>query len=439
MKKVSPQPAKKNYMLGDALKKYKQFFASIKDYTNSIQEDFYYYQNDKKLFIVVLFVHIMLIIEYSCVLLVSSIVAIGYGLVLLFGVCISYIMYGIAISKEKRYIKQNNISFVCPECQSIMTNLPAFECPTCKRVHTQLIPSEYGIFHRKCICGTLIPTMFSNGKDTLQPVCPNCMNKVLNPKFSSICIDIIGQKGVGKFALIKDFYTTLSNSSNIKKITPANEYIQSIINYPLDTMIDNIKNGNKSLDIFLDSDKFNGITKFLHMYIFKNSFQLNDESKLKLRLQNECITNNALIFVIDVFTIESIYLKYGTNTEYINTTQGNNAVIFDHFLSLYRKYRGIEITNIIDTPVMILLNNMRYIPQEEYLSNDKVQDVNKKQLSEEQTKSILIEKFLIDNGLSGLIYNLRSSFNNIGFFADSDELKAINWILSQVDNNFKDI
>lgn len=88
---------------------------------------------------------------------------------------------------------------------------------------------------------------------------------------------------------------------------------------------------------------------------------------------------------------------------------------------------------------MILLNNMRYIPQEEYLSNDKVQDVNKKQLSEEQTKSILIEKFLIDNGLSGLIYNLRSSFNNIGFFADSDELKAINWILSQVDNNFKDI
>lgn len=440
MKKVSPQPAKKNYMLGDAFQKYKHFFTSIKDYAESIQKDFYSYaQDSNKLFISVLFVHIILIIKYSCILLISFIVAIGYGLVLLVGTCISYIMYSIAMNKEKRYIKQNNISFVCPECQSIMASLPAFECPVCKKVHTELIPSEYGIFHRKCVCGTLIPTMFSNGKDTLQPICPNCMHRVLNPRFSSICIDIIGQQGAGKFALMKDFYNKLSNSSIIQKITPANEYIQSVINFSVDNMIHNIKNNDKSLDIFLDGDKFNRITKFLHIYIFKNSFQMNDETQLKLRLQNECITNNALIFIIDVLAIESIYLKYGTNIESNNTIQGNNAVIFDHFLALYRKYRGIEVTTAIDTPVMILLNNMKYIPQEEYMLSDKAQDVDKKQLSQEQFKSMLIEKFLINNGLSGLIYNLRASFNNIGFFVDSDEPQAINWILSQVDGSFKDI
>ena len=64
------------------------------------------------------------------------------------------------------------ISSRCPNCQNKF-DLPVYEC-ACSRKHTRLVPSSYGIFRRKCLCGRKIPTTFFNGRHKLKATCPIC-------------------------------------------------------------------------------------------------------------------------------------------------------------------------------------------------------------------------------------------------------------------------
>jgi hypothetical protein len=64
---------------------------------------------------------------------------------------------------------------VCPNSGCYKpVGLPLYRCPECGAEHKQLIPGEYGIFHRRCSCGkAVLGTLRMTGRAKLHSFCPS--------------------------------------------------------------------------------------------------------------------------------------------------------------------------------------------------------------------------------------------------------------------------
>lgn len=68
------------------------------------------------------------------------------------------IISGVALFFENLFYVTKRISYRCPNCKDEY-KIPVYRCPNpdCGVEHKRLRPGLYGIFRRKCICGTVIP------------------------------------------------------------------------------------------------------------------------------------------------------------------------------------------------------------------------------------------------------------------------------------------
>ncbi len=117
-----------------------------------------------------------------------------------------------------RLIKR--ISSICPNCQ-YRFDLPTYLCPTCNVRHTRLIPSQYGIFKRKCECGTKLPTTFFNGRQKLKSICTKCNFDLSYKKHGGqqveISIPVVGGASAGKTCFINMAISRLEGGIAAKK------------------------------------------------------------------------------------------------------------------------------------------------------------------------------------------------------------------------------
>jgi hypothetical protein len=61
----------------------------------------------------------------------------------------------------------------CMQCFHV-TPWPAFQCPVCGRPHHDVRPGRLGLFWRRCVCGTHLPTRASHAAWRVTPVCQRC-------------------------------------------------------------------------------------------------------------------------------------------------------------------------------------------------------------------------------------------------------------------------
>jgi membrane protein implicated in regulation of membrane protease activity len=89
----------------------------------------------------------------------------------------------------------------CSKCHRISVT-PSYRCanPQCTTVHHDVRPGPLGIVHRRCGCGTTLPTTVGSAAKRLTTVCPYCSEDV--PKGSGtrrvLPVPVIGSVGVGK-------------------------------------------------------------------------------------------------------------------------------------------------------------------------------------------------------------------------------------------------
>ena len=71
---------------------------------------------------------------------------------------------GIAIFFDRVYRALHKVRFICPICREVFP-LPVYVCPVCGLKHRDLKPGKFGVRHRRCLCGTLLPlTVHAKGQ-----------------------------------------------------------------------------------------------------------------------------------------------------------------------------------------------------------------------------------------------------------------------------------
>lgn len=107
------------------------------------------------------------------------------------------------------------IFMVCPHagCYRRIA-LPIYVCSTCGAQHKQLIPGPYGTFHRRCQCGTMLPTLFLLGRNRLPSLCPHehCRRPLSKATgvLRNLHIPIVGGPTAGKSSLLAATMVELS-------------------------------------------------------------------------------------------------------------------------------------------------------------------------------------------------------------------------------------
>lgn len=71
-------------------------------------------------------------------------------------------------------LRIKNIRMVCPHCFERVP-YPAYKCKSCAETHKDVRPGRFGIFRRRCLCGTALPTLLLfrlASSDKLDAYCP---------------------------------------------------------------------------------------------------------------------------------------------------------------------------------------------------------------------------------------------------------------------------
>lgn len=93
----------------------------------------------------------------------------------------------------------------CANCKRICI-VPVFVCPTCGLEHKKLVPGPYGVFKRKCSCGTSLSTTFLQGRSAYEAHCPFCGTTLLSSSSRQYGIQLVGGVGSGKTTYLAAFW-----------------------------------------------------------------------------------------------------------------------------------------------------------------------------------------------------------------------------------------
>lgn len=101
---------------------------------------------------------------------------------------------------EALYMRLFKIHAICPQDNHVCRP-PVFLCKRCGREHRRLIPSRYGVFRRRCVCGYSLPTLMLLGRNArLQGFCPRDgapLNELVGV-VRDVHIAMVGAPGSGK-------------------------------------------------------------------------------------------------------------------------------------------------------------------------------------------------------------------------------------------------
>ena len=102
-------------------------------------------------------------------------------------------------SLERTVLAIRGFANHCPKCYHKFL-LPVYECGVCHARHRKLFPSSYGIFHRKCTCGTYLPTSYLLDRHRLDSFCPSCDHRLEgeDPTMRPVLVPVIAGRSAGK-------------------------------------------------------------------------------------------------------------------------------------------------------------------------------------------------------------------------------------------------
>lgn len=112
-----------------------------------------------------------------------------------------YVHFVVVWAIDKTYRTIHRVSNNCPSCQR-KYGLPVYHCPNCGAPHRYLFPSSYGVYHHRCTCGTLLPTVYVNGRHHLNASCPHCGARAFPGIHSAVLFPVFGGRSSGKTCFI---------------------------------------------------------------------------------------------------------------------------------------------------------------------------------------------------------------------------------------------
>ncbi len=335
-----------------------------------------------------------------------------------------YIGFVIVSFLDAVYRLFKRISSVCPNCQGRF-DLPAYACPSCGRVHSRLIPSQYGIFKRKCLCGKKLPTTFFNGRQRLNAECPMCAFGLRDGgRHVDICIPVVGGPSAGKTCLINMAMSRIEQGAAAKK-GYVFEYVSNGLN-EYEDIVRGMKGGHlpdKTGDMRL---------KYYQFYLTPKT------EKIK-RLVSICDVGgevygggnllegqigfryaNAFLVVLDPLSVTA-YKKEVEKTVDL-TRYGASAMHIDEMLSrlilLLENLYTISSKAMLKTDVAIVFSKCDLPGLDRMIGPSAVSAYMRDHaVTKEAASNILCEAFLRKYAEDNFVNNVRSKFRSVQYFA----------------------
>lgn len=356
----------------------------------------------------------------------NSVISLLLVFVFLIVALVVYISFAVVAFLDMVYRGIKRISSVCPNCQRRF-DLPAYLCPSCGRKHSRLIPSRYGIFKRKCLCGIKLPTTFLNGRQKLQAICHECGFDLRDGgNHVDICIPVVGGTNAGKTCFITAAISQLEKNAVSNK-----EYDFEYISNGLNDYQDSIQ--------MMEKGYLPGKTKDMRLKYYQ--FYLTPKKEKVKRLVSVCDIGgetyadsndigsqigfryaNAFIVVIDPLSIAE-YKKEAEKAVDL-TKYGASTMKIDEILSrlvgtlenLYNITSGV----MLKTDVAIVFTKCDLPGLDEQIGKQAVYDyMQNHHTTKEEASNSLCEDFLRKYQENNFVNNAKSKFKTVQYFTCS--------------------
>ncbi len=334
-----------------------------------------------------------------------------------------YIGFVLVAFWDSVYRVFKRISSVCPNCQ-YRFDLPAYICPSCGRVHSRLIPSQYGIFKRKCLCGKKLPTTFFNGRQKLEAQCVKCGFDLRDGgNHVDICIPVVGGASAGKTCFINMAISRIEQSVAAKK-----GYVFEYISNGLNDYEDIVRGMNSG---YLPEKTSDMRLKYYQFYLAPKGEKVKRLVSIcdvggEIYADNNMIGNqigfryaNAFIIVIDPLSIIEYKKEVGKS---INLSQyGASAMTIDEILSrlitTLENLYSISSKVMLKTDVAIVFTKCDLPGLGEQIGRSAVNIyIRNHYATKEAASNILCEAFLRKHQEDNFVNNVKSKFKSVQYF-----------------------
>ena len=321
------------------------------------------------------------------------------------------------------------ISSVCPNCQ-FRFDLPTYICPSCGRKHTRIVPSKYGIFKRKCLCGTKLPTTFFNGRQNLDSECTKCgfsfKYKSTSGDQMEICIPVIGGVSAGKTCFINmaisQIQQNVANNNDYDF-----EYLYSGLN-EYEHIVKTMKQGylpSKTSDMrlryyqFYLTSKGEKIKRLVSICDVGGEIYSNGNmvvSQMGFRYAN------AFIIVIDPLSISSFRKEIGTKVnldKYAASTMTIDELLTRLIITLENLY-SLSYKEMLKIDLAIVFTKCDLPGLDDIIGRKAVNTyIRNHHVTKEKASNILCEAFLRKYEEDNFVNNIKSKFKSAQYFTCS--------------------
>lgn len=397
--------------------------------------------------------------------IVTVLISIIHIFILLFVMFLVYIAFSIIWGIDRLYLIRNRIFSPCTVCtKSSEYLIPTYLCPKCGREHTRLTPGVYGILKRECICGTMLPTTFFNGRRDLKAICPNpdCKAPIYGKESKPICIPIVGGPAVGKTmfitAFVKNFLVSVVPASNweFEHYSPDKlDLISNIVkNYDNGSVTKTSDRSAISFNFFLKSK--NGLWHPEKLFFIYDIAGEVFGGETEDRLQKQYLYSHGVVFIIDPFSCPDVMNDFSSKISpadmaQISRTNPNDAL--DIFIQKLQDIAGLSPSDLSKVPIAVVINKTDIGGLNKLFNKTALAEIiaknPKKKLTESEAQNIACKEFLRQNGMGNLVQTIEMKFKTNKFFdcsalghsigqgpmKPSHVMVPMRWLLSIIDKD----
>ncbi len=137
--------------------------------------------------------------------ILTCVLSIAHATIMIAVMLVIYVLFTVTWIIDRVYLQRNSVKTSCPYDQA-RSVIPVFECPNCGNKHRRLVPGPYGIWHRRCTCGEILPTTFMLGRSRLNAYCQKCGHALAASDVQQFSITVVGGTSSGKTVLLSSFF-----------------------------------------------------------------------------------------------------------------------------------------------------------------------------------------------------------------------------------------
>lgn len=358
--------------------------------------------------------------------LITAFLSAAHIAIMLSMMVVIYTLFTITWVIDRIYLKSRSIRTSCSYCQERYV-IPEFECPNCGEIHTKLVPGPYGIWHRRCKCGHVLPTTFMNGRSQLNSYCPMCHNGLAASDASQVSISVVGGSSSGKTVLMSAFYHELFDSIRRNgnrlsvEIPDASKYMfEDLERWYAGAPCDPTAVTDTSImySVLFNASVFDARKQFSVYDIAGEAFR--DPEISAMIPQKQFKFADGIVIVIDPLAAELMRSEAEANGDDItNYSESEASTVITNFVSYLKTNLSSKgATRTIQKPVSVVITKADLPSVKRRISYTHIRhEVKQKRFADFETaRDELCRNFLADIGMSSAVSAIDANFSNVHYY-----------------------